>query len=280
MGPAVRAEGAAVTPTGPTVSLAALAAVPDAVRLARPVVHCLTATVSMALVADGLLAAGARPMMTETAAEAPVVVEAAEALLVNLGTLSTDGAAGIPHTVTAARALDIPWVLDPTAIGRAPVRTALASDLIGQDPAVVRGNPSEIGVLAGGGTGGRGADATVDVDAVAVAAAALARDWHTVVAVSGASDLITDGDRVCRVDNGVPVLQQVTGTGCLLGALTAACLRVAEPFVASAAATLWLTVAAERAEAGSAGPGSFKIALLDQLAAVGAAELAAAGRLR
>ena len=61
-----------------------------AVREAAPMVHCITATVSMGLVADGLLAAGARPMMTETLQEAPVVTALADALLINFGTLSPD----------------------------------------------------------------------------------------------------------------------------------------------------------------------------------------------
>ena len=42
-----------------------------AVRERAPLVHCLSAAVSMGIVADGLLAAGARPMMTETLDEAP-----------------------------------------------------------------------------------------------------------------------------------------------------------------------------------------------------------------
>src|SRR5699024_8185843 len=95
--------------------LARAAPVLAAVREHEPLVHCLTATVSMAIVADGLLAAGARPMMTETRAEAPVVTTMADALTINLGTLSTDAVDGIPPTVAAAVRDGRPWVLDPTA---------------------------------------------------------------------------------------------------------------------------------------------------------------------
>src|SRR5699024_405433 len=115
--------------------LARAAQVLASVRTQEPLVHCLTATVSMGIVADGLLAAGARPMMTETRAEAPVVTTQAEALLINLGTLSTDGLDGIPPTVAAAVRDGRPWVLDPTAIGIAPVRTPLARELLGSRPA-------------------------------------------------------------------------------------------------------------------------------------------------
>lgn len=81
-----------------TTPARALAAVRDRAQL----VHCITAAVSMNIVADVLLAAGARPMMTETAQKAPAVVTRAQALLVNLDTLSTDGVHGIPPTVAAA----------------------------------------------------------------------------------------------------------------------------------------------------------------------------------
>ncbi|GAA4894343.1 hydroxyethylthiazole kinase [Tessaracoccus lubricantis] len=239
-----------------------------AVRERAPLVHCLSAAVSLNFVADAVLAAGARPMMTETLEEAPVMVQAADALLVNLGTLSTDGAAGIPATAARARELGTPWVLDPTAVGLAPVRTPLARHLLTHRPAVIRGNASEILNLAGAGTGGRGADTVHVPEQAAHSAHLLALATHAVVAVSGARDLITDGERSVAVTAGHPLLTRVTGTGCTLGALTAACAAVADPFEAAHAATAWLCVAAEDAAGAAAGPGSFKVALLDALAAV------------
>src|SRR5699024_11602200 len=57
-----------------------VASILNDVREHQPVIHCITATVSMSIVADGLLAAGARPMMTETLHEAPVLTTVADAL--------------------------------------------------------------------------------------------------------------------------------------------------------------------------------------------------------
>ncbi len=242
-----------------------VAAVVAAVRERAPLVHCITATVSMGLVADALLAAGGRPMMTETLAEAPEMDALANALLVNLGTLSTDGLAGIPPTVAMARADGRPWVLDPTAVGVGPVRTRLARDLVTRRPTVVRGNASEVMALAGVGRGGRGADTTDPAVAALAAARSLAATYGSVVAVSGSTDLVTDGRRVVGVPAGHPLLTRVTGTGCALGALVAACTAVAPPLVAAVAASAWLGLAGERAAAAAAGPGSFRIALLDAL---------------
>lgn len=256
---------------------AALAAVRDR----SPLVHGIVGSVTRSVVADGLLAAGARPMLTETRDEAPVLVGVADALLVNLGSLSTDGRDGCLPTARAAGARGIPWVLDPTAIGLAPVRTPLAHELLGVGPTAVRGNASEVITLAGGGPGGRGADSTAVPDDAAEAARGLAREHGCVVAVSGPVDLVTDGHRVVRVANGRPVLARVTGTGCLLGGLTAALLAATTgpssatgvtPFAAVVAATGLLTVAADRA--GDLGPGSFRVALLDALDEVTPTEVA------
>lgn len=241
-----------------------------AVREAAPLVHCLTATVSMQLVADGLLAAGARPMMTETLAEAPVVTTVADALLINLGTLSTDAMDGIPATVEVAREQRRPWVLDPTAIGIAPVRTPLARRLLEKRPTAVRGNASEVLALAGAGSGGRGADSTAAAEAAEEAAREIVRRTGGAVAVSGPVDLVQGPQAQHRLARGSALLPRVTGTGCLLGALTAACTAVWEdPFEAALAASTWLALAGERAAPRAAGPGSFRMHLLDALDEIG-----------
>ena len=175
------------------------------VRSEAPLVHCLTATVSMGLVADGLLAAGARPMMTETRAE--------------------------------------------VALG----------------PCVIRGNASEVLVLAASGEGGRGADSTASSDAAAGPAGELARRTGAVVAVSGAVDVVTDGLTTATLAGGTPLLTRVTGTGCLLGALTAACAAVTDPLSAAIAASTWLKSAGAQAAQHAAGPGTFRVQLLDAL---------------
>ncbi|WP_413542669.1 hydroxyethylthiazole kinase [Citricoccus nitrophenolicus] len=262
----------------PDPDLAAVAHVISAVRTRQPLVHCLTATVSMGIVADGLLAAGARPMMTETLAEAPTVTTVADALAVNLGTLSTDAMDGIPATVAVAVRDGRPWVLDPTAIGLAPVRTPLARQLLDSRPVVVRGNASEVLALVREGAGGRGADSVASPDAAQEAAREVVRRTGGAVAVSGAADLVLDAGRSASVARGTALLSRVTGTGCLLGALTAACCAVeADPFRAALAATTWLTVAGEVAAGRAAGPGSFRMELLDALDAVGDAAGALTG---
>ncbi|MGH8116850.1 MAG: hydroxyethylthiazole kinase [Rhodanobacteraceae bacterium] len=98
------------------------------------------------------------------------------------------------------------------------------------------------------------------------AAMALAADHHTVVAVSGAIDHLTDGKRLVRIHNGHPWLTRITGSGCALGALMAGFAAVTDdPLCAAAAATATLTIAADTAATRSSGPGSFAVALIDSL---------------
>ena len=251
-----------------------IAAVTEKTRGSDPLVHCIVGPAVAQLVADGLLAAGARPLMTATLAEAPALVQGTDALLVNLGMLSDEATRAVLPTVATAREMHLPWVLDPVAVGPAPVRTTLALNLIRHRPTIVRGNASEVSVLAGGDGGATGPDSVLGSMEVESAAQLVAAQAGCTVAVSGQPDVITDGARVVRVHNGVPLLTRVTGTGCLLGALTAACSTVADPFDAALTATVWLTVAAEHAAATEHGPGSFRVALVDALHTLDATTIA------
>lgn len=222
--------------------------------------------------------------MVDIVGEAEVFAGVASGLLINLGTPSPEQRAAAREAAAGATAAGTPWVLDPVAIGALPVRTALAHDLAAMRPTAIRGNASEILALAGQTAGGRGVDAIDTPDAALDAARTLARDRGSVVAVSGEADLITDGDRVLRITNGDLLLTRVTGGGCALGAVMAAFLGAATPprtdaLTAVAAATLVYTIAAERAAATAAGPGSFAVGLLDALAALRPADLPDAARV-
>jgi hydroxyethylthiazole kinase len=233
-----------------------------------PLVQCLTNTVVANFTANALLAAGASPAMVEVPGEAGPFARIASAVLVNLGTPHAEQRRAMVEAATAAGEAGTPWVLDPVAVGSLPVRTELAHRLLALRPTVVRGNPSEVLALADRGTGGRGVDATATAADAADAADHLAREHGCVVTVSGPADLVTDGDRACWLEGGHPLLTEVTGGGCALGALVAASLAD-EPDAYAAtvrAVTRWGDAAARAAKA-AAGPGSFAVALLDELAA-------------
>ncbi|WP_409484672.1 hydroxyethylthiazole kinase [Arsenicicoccus dermatophilus] len=249
-------------------------------REGSPLVQSLTNIVVAQWTANVLLAAGAAPAMVDNPHEAGVFAQVAGGVLVNTGTPYDDTTAAMRAAVEGAAQAGTPWVLDPVAAGGLPWRTQVASELIGvHAPAIVRGNASEISGLLGG-LGGRGVDSAARPEEVLEQARSLARDHGTVVAVSGPVDHLTDGERLVRVANGHELMTRVTGVGCALGALMAGFAAVCEDrLVAATAATALLCVAAERAAATTRGPGSFAVALLDELALVTPDEVAEAVRL-
>lgn len=252
----------------------------DALRSAAPLVQCITNAVVTGFTANSLLALGASPAMCDLPGEAGVFAGIASATLVNLGTPGAEQREGAREAVAAARDAGTPWVLDPVAVGPLPVRTALAAELLGSRPSIIRGNASEILALAGLGAGGRGVDAVDGAEDALDAARGLAQRSGAVVAVSGPVDVVTDGERVVRVAGGDVLLTRVTGGGCALGAVMAAFLGSGStPLGAAVAASVVWGLAAERAALDAAGPGSFAIGLLDALAALDATAVAAGARL-
>ncbi len=255
-------------------------------RTRCPLVQCQTNIVVAGFTANVLLAAGASPAMVDDPEETAGFTPAADGLLINVGTLSRGRVAAFGVAVRAAAGVT-PWVLDPVGAGALAVRTRVARDLLSHGPTVVRGNASEVlGLIDrddpaltgfGDGPAGRGVDSGVDSGAALGAAVALARRHRCVVAVSGVVDLITDGASVVEVHGGHQLMTVVTGVGCALGALVAAFLPVAgTPLIAAVAATALLDAAGSRAAALAGGPGSFAVALLDQLALVDEAGVSAA----
>nr|WP_144717430.1 hydroxyethylthiazole kinase [Agrococcus jejuensis] len=241
----------------------------SALRAAAPLTQCITNHVVTGFTANVLLALGASAAMVDIPDEAGAFAGVADGVLVNLGTPTGEQRAAAREAVAASDR----WVLDPVAVGALPVRTALAHELLAHGPAIVRGNASEILGLAGAGGGGRGVDATDGPDAAAETAIGLAAETGAVVAVSGVVDLVTDGREVVRVPGGSPLLTQVTGGGCSLGATMAAFLGVCAPLSAAVAASLVHARAAEAAAAGADGPGSFAVRFLDALAALDPTDL-------
>ena len=161
-------------------------------------------------------------------------------------------------------------MLDPVAVGGLPVRTTLARELLVYRPAAVRANASEVLGLVGSSGGGRGVDSTDEVEAALDAARSLVETSGAVVAISGPTDVVVSQGRLTRVTGGDALMPLVIGTGCALGAITAACIAAAR----TAGVNDHDGVVAAHALFGAAGrvagreattPGSFRTAWIDAL---------------
>ena len=244
-----------------------------AVRDRAPLVQCITNSVVTGFTANTLLALGAAPAMVDNLEEATVFAGVADAVLINVGTLTPALGETMVATAHAAGAAGTPWVLDPVAVGGLPLRDRVAAELVPLRPTVIRGNASEIISLSGADGGGRGVDSTVATEQAVDAARSLCDRTGGAVAVSGPTDHIVSTDGVLRLSNGDPMMTRVTGVGCALGAITAAFAACAPPAEAAFAATAVWTIAAEVATEKSAGPGTFAVELLDALYDLGPAQL-------
>jgi len=267
----------------PTVTqdpAAAAAASLAEIRRTAPLVHNITNYVVMNNTANALLALGASPAMVHAADEVEEFVGISRALVVNIGTLSTPWVTAMRIAADRARERRIPWALDPVGVGATAYRNAVAADLAGRGPAVVRGNASEILALAGTGARTKGVDSTHGADAAVDAARDLALRTRAVVAVTGATDYVTDGSRLATLRNGHPLMARVTGMGCTATALVGAFLAVeSDPFMAAVHGLTVLGVAGEIAAEGSPGPGSLQLRLFDTLYVLDESTLAQRARI-
>ena len=269
----------------PAELLKTVASALDALREKRPLVACLTNFMTAPRVADGLISLGASPVMALDSGEATALALSCDALLVNVGTADRTQAEAMRAAVARANISAHPWTLDPAGVGSLSLRTYLAKELMRRFPAVIRGNASEILVLAGvvgAEAGGRGLETVVKGEDAVHEAARLAQVTHATVIVSGETDFVcAENAPVVAVRNGTPLLAKIAGSGCLQGALAAAFLGTLggkERLTAAVAAAVVTGLAGERAAKAKA-PGSFAAALLDELCALKGADIVKGGKL-
>ena len=264
----------------------------------KPLIHCITNPISIHDCANVVLAVGARPIMAEHPAEVTGITASAGALMLNLGNI-TDARI---ESMKTAMENKIPVLLDLVGVACSDLRLDLARELlrIGH-PAVLKGNMSELLAVSGLPSHAIGIDAGVEdalteenIDGVSEVLKAFSRNNQAIVLATGKQDFVTDGERVVLVQNGSAALSGITGTGCMVGALTAAFLpgcedNIAKEMTDSIEAGVWsgvetelngrsgnylaaavlgtalMGIAGEEAEKISRGPGSFQVNLLDEI---------------
>jgi len=217
--------------------------------------------------ANALLALGASPVMAHAEEEVAEMAGLAKALVINIGTLSRLWVHSMIEAVRAAHARRVPIVLDPVGAGATRFRTETAHRLLGEVPVtIVRANASEIRALCTADHLTKGVDSVHGSEQAIEAARALAARYSSVIAVSGATDLVVSGDAVIRVHNGHPMMPRVTGLGCTATALVGAFAAInPSPLRAAAHAMAVMGIAGELGAKNCPGPGTFQVRFLDAL---------------
>lgn len=264
-------------------------------RSQRPLVHCITNYVTANDVANTVLGIGASVIMADAKEETAEIAELSDALVLNMGTPDKERILAMTEAGKAANKKGIPVILDPVGVGASVFRNQAFIQILSQvTVTVIRGNLSELSYAAGVGRASMGVDSAMEnaVNSAKQVAVQVAQKYNCMTVITGAADVISDGNRVGRIQNGTPWMSAITGAGCMsdgmLGAFLAAAYRKNKQekenldirtlyWKAVTAAVAVMGIAGECALEQSAGKGtgSFRTALLDAVSQMTDEQLAA-----
>lgn len=227
----------------------------DNVRKTVPLVHNITNYVTVNDVANVLLACGASPIMSDEPEDVEDITSICGGLNINIGTLNQSSIKGMFLAGRKANELNHKVLLDPVGAGASALRTDTAVKLMEEIKfTVIRGNISEIKTLALGSGTTKGVDADVadavtdeTLDQAVAFVKSFAKESGSIVAITGAIDLVSDSEKCYVIRNGRPEMGKITGTGCQLSGMMTAFL-VANPgneLEAAAAAVCTMGLAGE-----------------------------------
>jgi thiamine-phosphate diphosphorylase/hydroxyethylthiazole kinase len=241
----------------------------------RPMIHHITNNVVKNFSANVTLAIGASPIMSEDISEVSELAVYKGGLVLNMGTSDKAARSLLLAAAKANNAQGNPVVFDPVGAGATTLRRETANFIVANSFCdVIKGNLNEIQAVYGvENIKQRGVDVNPNTNYTEeekiIWAKALAARERNIVVMTGAVDIITDGTNLVLCKDGHSFMGDVTGTGCSLGSVIAACL-VANPldkFTATCAAVCAYSAAA-RIAAGNrhtGGPASWQVAFLDTL---------------
>lgn len=193
-------------------------------------VHNITNYVTVNDCANILLACGASPIMADDKEEVEEITSICGALNINIGTLNSRTIESMLLAGKKSNKLKHPIILDPVGVGASGLRTETANNLLKEIKfSVIRGNISEIKTLALGSNTTSGVDANINdivteenLDKVIDFAKAFSKKMGSVIAITGAIDIVCNSESAYIIRNGHPMMSKITGTGCMLTAMTAA----------------------------------------------------------
>ncbi|NBI13930.1 hydroxyethylthiazole kinase [[Haemophilus] felis] len=243
-------------------------------RQQNPLVHNITNIVAANFSANGLLAIGASPLMSDAIEEMHEVPRISNALVINIGTLMDKEVEAMVLAGKTANEVGIPVVLDPVGVGATSFRKQTVATLLKEVKfAAIRGNAGELATIANVAWQAKGVDAGAGTGNLAEIARTVAQQYGCVVMISGETDYLSDGKRHAQIHNGTPLFPKITASGCLLSAICGAFLAMAKPeeyFEAMVEGCAAYALAGELAAQSltAAQHGQFYVRLLDELAAL------------
>jgi len=235
------------------------------VREQKPVVHHLTNWVTIYDCANIVKVFGASPVMAHAPEEVADMAKIASALVLNIGTLTTEFIDAMKIAAKSANKKGIPVVLDVCGAGATKLRDDKCFELLGQVKVdIIKGNSSEVARISGIEVQTKGVDAAEVTANLKEVAKKLAGARDCAVVITGKEDIVSNGKVSYIVKNGHPMMTNIVGTGCMAASVIGAFAAVEKDLVKAAVAGLvCYEISAEIAAKKSRGPGSFKEKLFD-----------------
>lgn len=206
------------------------------------------------------------------------LLRACNGVNINMGTPDKRKLSLMLDTGIMANKLKKPVLLDPVGVGASEIRTDTAVKLMDKVKfSVIRGNISEIKTLITGSGKTMGVDANVEdtvtgknIDRAVQFAKEFSLKTGAVVAITGKTDIVTDGRKAFLIYNGDKMMSSITGSGCMLSAMMTAFVSANSQNILNAAVTAVCTmgVSGERARKrllNDEGSGSFRRYLIDEI---------------
>lgn len=245
-------------------------------RQTNPLVHCITNIVVANFQANGLLALGASPIMADSLEEAADIAALSSCTLLNIGTLDPTTVDAMIAAGKSASANGHPLILDPVGAGATAFRKQTVDHLLDLlDFTLIRGNAGEIAAIAGVAWKAKGVDAGSGDADITDAAKQVARQNSCLVAVTGETDSVTDGERVIQISGGHELMSLITGSGCLLSAVAGAFLATSsgDALETVAECLAFYKKSGQIAAEQSFGPGDFSMNFINTLHSIEAQDV-------
>lgn len=249
------------------------------VKIQKPLVHCITNSVTMNDCANAILAVHGSPIMADEIKEVEDITSICQALVINIGTLNERTVEAMIKAGQKANALNHPVILDPVGAGASSFRSETTFRLLDKIQfSVIRGNISEIKTVYQGIGTTKGVDADINdivneenLDETIDFARELSQRTGAIIAITGAIDIIVDANHATIIRNGCSNMSRITGTGCMLSAILGAYVAVNQDSMFDAVScTVALMgysgeLAQQKVQQQDAGTGSLRVYLIDAL---------------
>lgn len=237
------------------------------VKEVNPLVLNYTNEVTINDCANIVLALGASPLMSYSYEEVEEIVSIASAVVINIGTMNSSHMELFIAAGKAANKYNKPVILDPVGVFATKTRTDFTNRILNEVKFdVIKGNMAEIKFIGGFDVRGKGVDSFEDGEDNVEVVKNIAQKLDCVIAATGKTDIISDGEKAVKIYNGTGKLKSITGTGCMSTSLIGSYLGCSEnKLYAAAMGVLTMSLSGELADKEDIAIGSFKVKLMDTI---------------